>query len=438
MKKQSLWQDTVEFKSFPPLKSDLSVDVLVIGAGITGILCAYELKNRGYNCIIVEQDKIASKTTKDTTAFITAQHETLYQDIYNKRGLKKAREYLELNLKAIEKYKYLSTKYDFDYEECMSVMYDLNDSGIIKKEKEVLEKIGYFPKIVYDCPLNIGAIEGIAFESQATINPLKLVNELSKELTIFEQTKIVKINKRYCETEGGNKIYFNKLIIATHYPIYNKMGLYFTKLTQKRSYVVAIEIDERNNEYFKNTYFGNADEDLYFRTYKNYLIIGGNDRDTSQECIEDFKKRIEDKLINDEILYSWSGQDCITLDGIPYIGRHNLINKNIYVATGFNLWGFTWAMASSFILADMIEKNINCELTSPQRFVVNKKLFVNFKNSLKFLLRLGKPRCKHLGCSLVYNKFEHTWECPCHGSRYDYEGNVLDGPSPKNIKSKNR
>ena len=434
MKKQSLWQDTVDFKSFPPLKSDLSVDVLVIGAGITGILCAYELKNRGYNCVVVEQDKIASKTTKDTTAFITAQHETLYQDIYNKKGLKKAREYLEINLKAIEKYKYLSTKYDIDYQECMSVMYDSNDSGIIKKEKEVLEKLGYFPKIVYDCPLNVGFIEGIAFDKQATINPLKLINELSKELTIVEHTKIVKINKRYCITEAKNKIYFNKLIIATHYPIYNKLGLYFTKLTQKRSYVVAVEVDERNSEFFNNTYFGTSDNDLYFRRYKDYLIIGGNDRDTSELCKEDFKERIENQLINDKITYSWSGQDCITLDGIPYVGKHNMFHKNIYVATGFNLWGFTWAMASSFILADMIENNKECKLTKPQRIIINKKLFSNLYTSVKNLIRFSKPRCKHLGCALNYNKYEHTWECPCHGSRYDFDGDILDGPSCKKAK----
>lgn len=433
MKENSIWLDTVTMKEFESLSSDLSVDILVIGGGITGLLCAYELKNRGYDCVVVERDKIASKTTKDTTAFITAQHEKLYQDILNEKGFKAAKEYLDINLKALKKYKDLSLKYDIDYQECKSVLFDMDDTYIIRKEKATLEILGYDPILVIDSPLNIPFSLGIAFENQATINPMKLVKCLSDELRIYEDTNIVKIKKNYCVTSKGNKIFYNKLIIATHYPIYNKKGFYFMKLTQRRSYCVGIEMDKKNNDYFYDTYCGINEDSLYFRTYKDYLIIGGNDRDNKEECLTSFKERIGKIIINDKIIYNWSGQDCISLDGIPYIGRHNMIDKNIYVATGFNLWGFTWAMASSFIISDMIEKRIVCDLTDPRRIVINKRLFSNIANSVKHLFRFKKPRCKHLGCSLKYNKIEHTWECPCHGSRYNVSGEVLDGPSQKDL-----
>lgn len=433
MKENSIWLDTVTMKEFESLSSDLSADVLVIGGGITGLLCAYELKNRGYDCVVVERDKIASKTTKDTTAFITAQHEKLYQDILNEKGFKAAKEYLDINLKALKKYKDLSLKYDIDYQECKSILFDMDDTYIIRKEKATLEILGYDPILVIDSPLNIPFSLGIAFENQATINPLKLVNCLSEELRIYEDTNIVKIKKNYCVTSKGNKIFYNKLIIATHYPIYNKKGFYFMKLTQRRSYCLGIEMDKKNNDYFYDTYCGINEDSLYFRTYKDYLIIGGNDRDNKEECLNSFKERIGKIIINDKIIYNWSGQDCISLDDIPYIGRHNMIDKNIYVATGFNLWGFTWAMASSLIIADMIEKNIVCDLTDPRRIVINKRLFSNIANSVKHLFRFKKPRCKHLGCSLKYNKIEHTWECPCHGSRYNASGEVLDGPSQKDL-----
>lgn len=433
MKENSIWLDTVKLKEFESLNSDLNVDVLVIGGGITGLLCAYELKNRGYDCVVVEKDRIASKTTKDTTAFITAQHETLYQDLLEEKGFKKAKEYLNINLRALKKYKELSLKYDIDYQECKSILFDMDDTYIIRKEKSTLDILGYPTMIVTDCPLNLDFNEGVAFENQATINPLKLVKCLSEELDIYEQTSIMKIKKNYCLTNRGNKIYYNNLVIATHYPIYNKKGFYFMKLTQRRSYCVGVEIDNQNNDYFNDTYCGINDDSLYFRTYKDYLIIGGNDRDNKEICLNSFKERIQKSIINDEIKYNWSGQDCISLDGIPYIGRHNIFDKNIYVATGFNLWGFTWAMASSFIIADMIEKNVVCELTDPRRIVINKQLLSNVINSVKHILKFKKPRCKHMGCALIYNKIEHTWECPCHGSRYDSSGEVLDGPSQKNL-----
>ena len=168
------------------------------------------------------------------------------------------------------------------------------------------------------------------------------------------------------------------------------------------------------------------------------MIIGGNDRDTKIKCENEFYKSIKELYKDINIEYKWSGQDCISLDGIPYIGRFSLFKKDYYLATGFNLWGFTWAMAASFIIPDLIENKQKYDVCNPSRCFINKNFFINMGNAIKHLVTLKKPRCKHLGCALNYNKAERTYECPCHGSRYDEKGDILDGPTLKKLYKQNK
>ena len=429
MNNQSIWKDSVDIKDYPKLDKDIETNVLIVGGGVVGILCAYELKKRNIECVVVEKDKIGMGTSGDTTAFLTAQHETLYQDLIKEKGIEKAREYLSLNLKALDKYKELSKKYDFDYKECNTSLFSVYSKEVIEREKEALDKLNYKSQVINSLPIDLKIESGISFLNQATINPLKLIKELSKELTIYENTMINELHGNIAYTKDNYKIKFNHVIIATHYPFRNISGFYFAKLTQRRSYVVAFK-----HEDIKDTFCAIDGDGLYFRSYKDYLIVGGFDRDNKEVCKEEYYKRIKEIFKDKEIEYAWSGQDCISVDGIPYIGKYDRFHSNYYVATGFHLWGFTWAMASSFILSDLIEKKASYDLVSPRRSCLNKKLFSNIGNSLKHLITFKKPRCKHLGCALHYNKIEKVWECPCHGSRYDNEGNVLDGPTLKGIK----
>ena len=428
MKEHSIWSEEIKNNEFLSLKDNIKTEVLIIGGGITGILCAYELKKRNIDYVLVEKDRIGNNITKNTTAFISAQHETLYQDIAKDKGIDKALEYLNLNLNAINEYKKINETYDIEFEECCSVLYTTKDENIIYREKSILDKMGYPTKIIDKIPLPIHIKKGILFYNQATIHPLKCINSLSKELNIYEKTKIIKIikNKAYTET---NEISFRKLIIATHYPIINKKGFYFMKLFQRRSYVVAI----KDNMNIKDTYCSIDEDGLYFRSYKNHLIVGGNDRDTKTVCNKALIQRVQEIFKNKEIEYKWSNQDCISIDGIPYIGRHSLMHKNWFVSTGYNMWGFTWAMSASKIIADMIEGKKTTTLTNPQRFIIKKKLFSNILNSVKNLVNLKKTRCSHLGCALHYNETDGVWECPCHGSRFDIAGKVIDGPATKDI-----
>lgn len=431
MKEKSIWLTNNENNNitFPPLTSDISTKVLIIGGGITGILCAYELKQRNIDYILVEKEKIGLKTSKDTTAFVTVHHETLYQDLIKDKGLQIAKQYLELNIKALERYKVLSEKYDFDYAECPSTLFTNKKPRTILQEVQALNKLGYDSKIIRKLPIDINIKAGITINNQIAINPYKLIKQLSQELNIYENTYITKLNKNFAYTINNHKITFEKVIIATHYPFKNILGLYFLKLNQKRSYVYSIH----SNINFNGLYCSIDDDGVYFRKYNNNIIIGGNDRFLKDQANNNLLSKIA-KLNLGKVENYWSGQDCITLDGIPYIGKLNKFNSNYLVATGFNLWGFTWAMASSIILADIIQYNKEYAIVSPQRKIVKEELFNNIKTSIKGFISLKTPRCKHLGCKLNYNELEHTWECPCHGTRYDEQGKVIDGPAKKNIK----
>ena len=430
MKDRSIWSDTVKLKSFPTLDKNIKTKVLVIGGGVTGILCAYELKKRNIDCILVEQDTIGKGISKNTTAFITAQHELLYQDIIKRRGLKNAKTYLRLNLRALHEYRKLGDIFDIDFQNCSSIMFSSKSKSIILNEKIALDKLGYKTELVNEIPLkNIDIKLGIKFNRQGKLNPLKLINALSNDLEIYEHTRVenVKRNKAYA---NNHTIEFDKVIVASHYPMIDKTGLYFLKLFQKRSYVVAIK-----QEAFSDTYCSVDEDGLYFRSYNKYLIIGGNDRNVGKECRCYFVSKIQNTFKENTIEYSWSNQDLITIDQIPYIGKYDIFHKNWYVATGFDLWGFTWAMVSSFVLADMIEGKKRVKLLSPQRFWIKKQLFINIKNTVKNMITFRKPRCTHLGVALKYNKIDGVYECPAHGSRFDFDGKVINGPAKHNSDS---
>lgn len=410
---------------FPKLDKDIKTDVLVIGGGITGILCAYELQNRGHTVVLVEQNKIGCGITKNTTAFISALHETLYQDVVKKYGFKAASDYLKLNLSAIDEYKKLSYKYDFDFKECTSTLFTELNEDIILHEKEVLEALNYNVDLIEQLPLDDVSIKlGIRFNNQGRLNPLKLINAIAQELTIYENTRVIKLSKNIGYT-NDNKIEFNKAIIATHYPFVNRYGLYFLKLRQKISYIVSVKHKEIEGTYCS------IENGLYFRGYGDNLIIGGYDRETKSPCKKMFLQHIASRYDFNTIDYSWSNEDIATLDGIPYIGKYSLLRKNWFVATGFNMWGFTWAMGSSKILANMIEGVPEIKFLSPQRSIFCKQLFINIGSTIANMLKIKKPRCSHLGVALRYNKIDSTWECPAHGSRFDEDFNVINDPAIK-------
>ena len=252
-------------------------------------------------------------------------------------------------------------------------------------------------------------------------------------MNIYENTKAIEFAPDYVLTDKG-KIKADKIIIATHFPILNKHGAYFMKMYQHRSYVIAI----KNDENIEGIYVDEAMKGMSFRRYGEYLLIGGGGHRTGKRGggykeLTDFVTKYYPSV---DIKYKWAAQDCMTLDGLPYIGRYSVKTPDIFVITGFNKWGMTNAMAGAELLRDMIigKENPYTELYSPNRSMLHPQLFVNTGETIFDLLRPTKPRCPHLGCALIYNKTEHSWDCPCHGSRFDEEGVLLDNPATDDIK----
>lgn len=435
MEYKSIWHQNVNIKTFPSLDKDISCDVVIVGGGLCGILTGYYLKEAGKKVVILEKEKIGQGKTGNSTAMIYYQHDILYTTLINKIGFKKAKEYLEANKNAIDEYEKLSHLFDFDFEKVSLFLYSSKNKEVIKEEEQNLIKLGEDVKFKETIELPIKIQSALEIKNQAQMNPLKLISELSNSLEIYENTLVDKVSNN---TVRANKysVKANKIIIASHFPFINRVGLYFAKMYQKSSYVIAFKSENKINGMYLNV----DDSDFYYRTYKDYLIVGGNDKRTGEKG-NTFSNIIEfskNNLSMTRLDYMWSNQDCVSLDQMPYIGRYSRFYNNIYVATGFNLWGMTQAMISAKLLTDLIlnKENKYKNLYSPHRGIIKLQLFDNLYHFVKYLFPLNGKRCTHLGCKLKFNFEENVWECPCHGTKYDIHGNVISNPAIKKLKKK--
>ena len=257
----------------------------------------------------------------------------------------------------------------------------------------------------------------------------------------------------------------------------NKHGSYFLKMYQHRSYVIALS----HAANVQGMYIDAVQDGLSFRNHGDLLLVGGGGHRTGKRGgnwreLRDFARRFFPKASE---VAAWATQDCITLDGMPYLGRYSARTPNLYVATGFNKWGMSSSMVAADILGDEIagKENPYAAVFSPSRFdpgLKAKKFFIETADMLanyiggyvqvppdqvrdlpagegRILLidgeRVGvykesdgtlytiKPYCTHMGCVLDWNADESSWDCPCHGSRYDYTGRIINGPAIEPLES---
>lgn len=430
---KSIWLNENPLGEYQALKKDIKTDVLIIGGGICGLLCGYFLKSLNIDCVIVESNRIASGTSGNTTAKITSLHGALYNNLINKYGIETAKKYFEINEKAIGEFKKIAKNFDCDFKVTDAYTYSLNDKKKIEKEFRALESIGANPKLKFEAPLPFSIAAAVGIENEAEFNPIKFIKYISKDLRIYENTRVNKIENQYAYFKDG-KIKAENFIVTTHFPFINKYGLYFLKLYQERSYVLALE----NAANLDGMYVDEADNGLSFRNYKNLLFLGGGGGRTGMPCgnWEELIKVKEKYYSNSNIKYKWATQDCISLDKIPLIGQYSPKTPNIFVATGFNKWGMTSSMVAAMILSDLISdrKNEYADIFSPSRSILKPQLFINGFEAVKNYIIPTTKRCSHLGCALKWNKYEHSWDCSCHGSRYDNNGNILNNPANTKIK----
>ncbi len=430
---KSVWSDSTRLQPREKLRGDTKTDVLIIGGGMAGLLCAYFLQERGVDYLLVEADRIASGITKNTTAKITAQHGLIYSSLITHGGLHKAESYLSANLWAVNKFKELSNSHPCDLEEISTVVYTLDNPKKIEREAVALSRLKADATVIKDVPLPVRSKLAIRLEDQAQFNPMKFIAGISQGLNIFENTFVKEVKGNVALTDSG-KIRADKIIVATHFPFINFPGFYFLKMYQHRSYVIALE----NAPKLDAAYVDEAQNGMSFRGYGDLLLLGGGDHRTGKQGggwreLRGFARR---HYYEAREAYAWATQDCITLDDVPYIGSYFKSSKNLLVATGFNKWGMTSSMVAAGILSDMVvgQRNEFADVFNPSRSILKPRLFVNVGEAVANLLSFGAKRCSHLGCALKWNRQEHTWDCPCHGSRFDNSGEVIDNPAMKSIR----
>ena len=475
---ESVWSSEVNFKKRETLNQDIQCDVLIIGAGMAGLLTAYMLSKSGREVVVIDARSTAGGVTKNTTAKITSQHDLIYDSIIKEFGEEGARQYARGNELAIKKYKEIidAENIDCDFEYKDAYLYTLNNIESLEDEYNAALKSGIDAELVDGVSIPVGAKKALKFKNQAQFNPLKFLRPISEKLTIYENTVALDITEyNTVVTKNDMKIKANKIVVAAHYPFLNTPGYYFMRMHQERAYVLALENAQDVNGMYKG-----IDKTGYsFRNYKNLLIFGGAARRTGENeeggAYEELRKAAKELYPNATEKYHWSTQDCMTLDNIPYIGHYSAKTPDIYVETGFKKWGMTTSMVAAMIISDMILENENdfSEIFSPGRFDMSASmknaandLIITAKNFIAQRIDIpdetlesiqnghggivehngqkvgvykdndGKvytisTKCAHLGCEVKWNADDLTWDCPCHGSRYNYEGIWIESPTNK-------
>lgn len=432
----SIWEATAQRPEGPTrtLDGDLRVDVLVIGGGLAGMLCAHLLTQTGARCAVLEGRRVGSGATGSTSAKVTAQHGLIYDRIMKKEGPERARLYYEANQAAVEGLRVLAASVPCDFEERAAYVYAQGSTANLERERAAYERLGIPHHVLDRAPVPAENRGALGMEGQAQFNPLKLLYGLTPSIEVYEDAFVTDVEGDTAHTAQGS-VTADYVVYATHYPLVNVPGLYFMKLHQERSYVLALEGTRPVDGMFISDGGGYS-----FRTYGDSLLVGGGNCRTGKgpgpdQGYDKVRRFAGEAYPGSVERYAWATQDCMSLDSMPYIGVHRRSHPNHYVATGFSKWGMTGSYVAARVIADLIARGRSDVqgLFSPQRSMLHKSLFSNAGVSAANLVKPGR-RCTHLGCSMARNDQEGTWDCPCHGSRFDASGEVLDGPAKRPIK----
>lgn len=429
---KSIW-DGGGICRFPKLRGDIKADVLIIGGGMAGLLTGYFLQKAGVDCVIAEADRVCSGVTKNTTAKITAQHGLIYQKLVSSMGRERAALYYQANTAAVEDYAALCANIDCDFQRKDAYTYSLDDPRTLERELRALEAIGAAADFVEKLPLPMETAGAVCFRNQAQFEPLKFAAGISRELRIYEMTRVTEIRDGRALTDGGS-VRAASFVVATHFPFMNKYGGYFLKLYQQRAYVLAL----KDAQDVGGMYIDEKQGGLSFRNQGELLLLGGNSHRTGSgkggwKPLESFAAA---RYPGASEVSRWAAQDCMSLDGMPYIGLYSRSKPNIYVATGFNKWGMTGSMVAARCLTQQLTGKGPAygELFYPGRSMLHPQLAINAAGALLNLLTPTAPRCPHMGCALKWNRQEQSWDCPCHGSRFTGEGKLIDNPATGDMK----
>lgn len=426
----SVWQSEKRHQRYPALKGNKRTQVLVIGGGMAGILCARQLQQAGKEVILLEADRIGAGITARTTAVITAQHDYLYQDMVKDFGKDTAQGYLLANLEAVDAFRKLSERIPCDFQEKPSVQFTTGSLERLCKEADVVNCLGFEAGFTENLEFPEYATGAVIYPGMAQFHPLKFLFGAAKDLQIYENSRVLDLKGTTAVLAEGT-VQAEQVVVATHFPFINRYGWYFVKLYQNRSCVLAVA-----NAPDPGVTLAELDgQGIYMRSYGDLLLVGGGDHRTGKgrDGFSFLRNYVQMHFPGAQVKYAWANQDCMSLDGLPYVGAYSPAMPNVYVATGFNAWGMTNSMVAADVLTAQIcgKKHPLSEALRPDRGVVHKQLFCNLGATVADFITPTVKRCPHMGCALKWNAAEHSWDCPCHGSRFDEKGKLLDTPAQK-------
>lgn len=427
---ESIWLTMPTQVRYPMLKKNKRTQVLVIGGGMTGVLCARKLQEAGKNVILLEAERVGCGITARTTAVITAQHDFLYQDMIKRFDEDTARAYLHANLDAVKKFRKLSKKIPCDFEDKPSVQFTTSDPKRLKIEAETVNRLGFHARFFDDISFPTEAVAAVEYPGMAQFHPLKFLFGAAENLEIYENSRVLQLEDTTAQLENAT-VHAEQVVVATHFPFINRRGLYFMKLYQNRSYVLALE----NAPNLDVTMAELDGQGIYFRRYGELLLVGGGDHRTGKKGggFSFLRDYVQTHFPRARERYAWANQDCMSLDGLPYVGAYSPNMPGVYVATGFNAWGMTNSMVAADVITDLIcgRENPLAKVLRPERSILRRQLLCNIGETVADFAIPTVKRCPHLGCALRWNPQEHSWDCPCHGSRFDENGRLLDDPAQK-------
>jgi glycine/D-amino acid oxidase-like deaminating enzyme/nitrite reductase/ring-hydroxylating ferredoxin subunit len=486
----SYWIDSTEPTRYEPLREEIAVDVAVIGSGITGLTAAHLLVREGRSVAVLESKRIVRGVTGYTTAKLTAGHGLIYRGLIDRFGERRARIYADSNQGAIARVREIASELgiDCDLEDASNYVYgeSAEEAERIRAEVDAAQRLGLPASFVSETPLPYEVAGAIRLDDQAQFHPRKYLLPLADAVRkaggqVFEETRALAVDDGSpCEirTNRGT-LRARAVVVASHIPFLDR-GLFFAKVHPHRSYALAARVDPARipEGMFLNAGTPTRSVRSIQAEQDRLLLVGGDghkpgeERDTERRYrnLEEFARQFD---ADAEVTNTWSTQDYLSVDRVPYVGRLTRRSRHVFVATGFGKWGMSNGTVAATILADLVlgRENAWLELYDAKRLEprasAGKLLSENLNVARHFVadrirppggkidaLREGEGTvtrrgarlvavsrdddgnlqavsaiCTHLGCVVAWNSAERSWDCPCHGSRFSASGTVIQGPA---------
>jgi glycine/D-amino acid oxidase-like deaminating enzyme/nitrite reductase/ring-hydroxylating ferredoxin subunit len=492
----SLWITTAASeREYPRLEGEVTVDVAVIGGGIAGTITAALLTQAGASVALLEAGRLCAGVTGYTTAKVTALHGLTYAGLASAQGAEAARAYADANTHGMETIASLviAHKIDCDFERRPALTYTTDPSrkGEIEAEVDAAREAGLPATFTTETELPFPVAGAVRLDGQAQFHPRRFCLGLAATLPgggshVFERSQVLDVaDKTATVTTDAGAVRAGTVVLATHLPFLDR-GLFFAKCWPERSYAIAVKPGPGTPE-ISGMYLSADQPTRSLRgTAEGVLIVGGEGHKAGQD--PDTRQRyaaLEEWAVAElgiaEVTHRWSAHDHHSVDGLPFVGRL-LPGSNVLVATGFGKWGMTNGAAAARILTDHITGVPNAwsdvfdatrqraVITSSEFYkenadAVGRRLVGDRLATLRppaaeslapgegGIVRLGgdkvaafrdddgilhavSPVCTHVGCLVSFNRAERTWACPCHGSRFSIDGQVIEGPALAPLESK--